>query len=158
MADTIKRDKSGMWTEMPPSAKNRKPDIRQPIPAPVTENNNSKAGKKSDKKKADKKAVKQAKLFKRKYTHRYSCSEACGYSKQGTAQQAAFKVGQERKETQEAPFGVHCILCDIRYSGGSNTGGAFDNRTVQSVKVQDNRRHGVYRTADNRCRRGKHGR
>ena len=63
MADTIKRDKSGMWTEMPPSAKNRKPDIRQPIPAPVPENNNSnsKAGKKSDKKKADKKAVKQAK-------------------------------------------------------------------------------------------------
>ena len=41
MADTIKRDKSGMWTEMPPSAKNRKPDIRQPIPAPVPENNNS---------------------------------------------------------------------------------------------------------------------
>ena len=40
MADTIKRDKSGMWTEMPPSAKNRKPDIRQPIPAPVPENNN----------------------------------------------------------------------------------------------------------------------
>lgn len=37
MADTIKRDKSGMWTEMPPSAKNRKPDIRQPIPAPVPE-------------------------------------------------------------------------------------------------------------------------
>ena len=34
MADTIKRDKSGMWTEMPPSAKNRKPDVRQPIPAP----------------------------------------------------------------------------------------------------------------------------
>ena len=31
MADTIKRDKSGMWTEMPPSAKNRKPDVRQPI-------------------------------------------------------------------------------------------------------------------------------
>ena len=63
MADTIKRDKSGMWTEMPPSAKNRKPDVRQPIPAPVPENNNSnsKAGKKSDKKKADKKAVKQAK-------------------------------------------------------------------------------------------------
>lgn len=61
MADTIKRDKSGMWTEMPPSAKNRKPDIRQPIPAPVPENNNSKAEKKSDKKKADKKAVKQAK-------------------------------------------------------------------------------------------------
>ena len=30
MADTIKRDKSGMWTEMPPSAKNRKPDVRQP--------------------------------------------------------------------------------------------------------------------------------
>ena len=45
MADTIKRDKSGMWTEMPPSAKNRKPDIRQPIPAPVPENNNSKAEK-----------------------------------------------------------------------------------------------------------------
>ena len=41
MADTIKRDKSGMWTEMPPSAKNRKPDIRQPIPAPVPENNNN---------------------------------------------------------------------------------------------------------------------
>lgn len=61
MADTIKRDKSGMWTEMPPSAKNRKPDTRQPIPAPVPENNNSKAEKKSDKKKADKKAVKQAK-------------------------------------------------------------------------------------------------
>ncbi len=37
MADTIKRDKSGMWTEMPPSAKNRKPDVRQPIPAPVPE-------------------------------------------------------------------------------------------------------------------------
>ena len=55
MADTIKEIKSGMWTEMPPSAKNRKPDIRQPIPAPVPENNNSKAGKKSDKKKADKK-------------------------------------------------------------------------------------------------------
>ena len=54
MADTIKRDKSGMWTEMPPSAKNRKPDIRQPIPAPVPENNNSKAEKKSNKKKADK--------------------------------------------------------------------------------------------------------
>lgn len=49
MADTIKRDKSGMWTEMPPSAKNRKPDIRQPIPAPVPENNNSnsKAGKRA---------------------------------------------------------------------------------------------------------------
>ena len=61
MADTIKRDKSGMWTEMPPSAKNRKPDIRQPIPAPVPENNNSnnKAGKKSDKKKAVKKAKKK---------------------------------------------------------------------------------------------------
>ena len=63
MADTIKRDKSGMWTEMPPSAKNRKPDVRQPIPAPVPENNNSnsKAGKKSDKKKADKKAVSRRK-------------------------------------------------------------------------------------------------
>ena len=59
MADTIKRDKSGMWTEMPPSAKNRKPDIRQPIPAPVPENNNSKAGKKSDKKKAVKQAKKK---------------------------------------------------------------------------------------------------
>lgn len=49
MADTIKRDKSGMWTEMPPSAKNRKPDVRQPIPAPVPENNNSnsKAGKRA---------------------------------------------------------------------------------------------------------------
>lgn len=45
-----------MWTEMPPSAKNRKPDVRQPIPAPVPENNNSnsKAGKKSDKKKQTK--------------------------------------------------------------------------------------------------------
>ena len=62
MADTIKRDKSGMWTEMPPSAKNRKPDVRQPIPAPVPENNNSnsKAGKKSDKKKADKKGARTA--------------------------------------------------------------------------------------------------
>ncbi|MEI3033795.1 MAG: hypothetical protein V8T26_03165 [[Eubacterium] siraeum] len=46
MADTIKRDKSGMWTEMPPSAKNRKPDIRQPIPAPVPENNTATAKQK----------------------------------------------------------------------------------------------------------------
>ena len=153
MADTIKRDKSGMWTEMPPSAKNRKPDVRQPIPAPVPENNNSKAEKKSDKKKADKKAVKQAK--KKKDTRK----QPAAYNRQErTAQQATFEVGQERKETQEAPFGVHCILCDIWYSGGSNTGGAFDDRTVQSVKVQNNRRHGVYRTADNRRRRGKHGR
>lgn len=62
MADTIKRDKSGMWTEMPPSAKNRKPDIRQPIPAPVPENNNSnsKAGKRAIRK-SGQKAVKQAK-------------------------------------------------------------------------------------------------
>ena len=79
MADTIKRDKSGMWTEMPPSAKNRKPDIRQPIPAPVPENNNSnsKAEKKSDKKKADKKAVKQAKKKKdtRKQTAAYNKQE-----------------------------------------------------------------------------------
>ena len=81
MADTIKRDKSGMWTEMPPSAKNRKPDIRQPIPAPVPENNNSnsKAGKKSDKKKADKKAVKQAK--KKKDTRKQPAS----YNRQETA-------------------------------------------------------------------------
>ena len=34
MADTIKRDKSGMWTEMPPSAKNRKPDIDSRYPHP----------------------------------------------------------------------------------------------------------------------------
>lgn len=60
MADTIKRDKSGMWTEMPPSAKNRKPDIRQPIPAPVPENNNSKAEKRAIRK-SRQKAVKQAK-------------------------------------------------------------------------------------------------
>ena len=155
MADTIKRDKSGMWTEMPPSAKNRKPDVRQPIPAPVPENNNSnsKAGKKSDKKKADKKAVKQAK--KKKDTRK----QPAAYNRQErTDNKTARPDSCERKETQEAPFGVHCILCDIRYSGGSNTGGAFDNRTVQSVKVQDNGRHGVYRTADNRCRRGKHGR
>ena len=75
MADTIKRDKSGMWTEMPPSAKNRKPDIRQPIPAPVPENNNSKAEKKSDKKKADKKAVKQAKKNTRKQPAAYNRQE-----------------------------------------------------------------------------------
>lgn len=53
MADTIKRDKSGMWTEMPPSAKNRKPDIRQPIPAPVPENNNSNS-------KAEKRAIRKS--------------------------------------------------------------------------------------------------
>lgn len=58
MADTIKRDKSGMWTEMPPSAKNRKPDIRQPIPAPVPENNNSNS-------KAEKRAIRKEQTKKR---------------------------------------------------------------------------------------------
>lgn len=68
MADTIKRDKSGMWTEMPPSGKKRYQELRQPMPAPVPENNNNadkdkKNNKKNkqDKKKDNKKAVKQTK-------------------------------------------------------------------------------------------------
>ncbi len=69
MADSIKRDKSGMWTEMPPSAKKRNQELRQPISAPVPEDKNNskndgkkkKNKKKDDKKKDNRKSVKQDK-------------------------------------------------------------------------------------------------